>query len=583
MEEAGSKKQEARSRKMKTRAVEVALLVLGLGAFLALSLYQITLPGLHYDEAVEVVPAMQLLLGQPVITHRWSGIHLGGHLFPIMVMDYIGAVNTYLILPFFALLGINVFAIRLMPILVGVLTLLLTYRLGRELYNSRVGVVAVLLLAVQPSFVFWSRQGIFVTNITAPIALACVFYAVRWWRGGSGRNLYAAAFLAGLGLYAKFLFLWIIGALVAALVVLNANRWWQALRLRSGQALRRRSLAPFPFHLTWRRVLAAGLCFLLGIAPLILFNVQTQGTIITLTSNAQSSYYNTDNLNLPLNLKVRLERFRAVLEGSHHLWYLGWNFNDRYWPWVFVAALMITVLVMVIRARDEWRRALFPWIVIGCVIVASTVTVSDLWFTHFAILMPWPALAVAMALDLLARRGGLDGLHLGRSVPTWRDNRLAQKLGLGLALIVLVAALLIGTDLRVDRAYHRELARSGGAGAHSATIYDLAAYLEGESIARPVIMDWGIDAPLRILTHGRVQPVEIFGYEWKAGEDFRRRVAEALQNPDNVYIFHSPQDTVFQRREAFEAEVTAEGKTIVEEKVLRDRSTIPIFVLLRAK
>ncbi|MDY7041601.1 MAG: glycosyltransferase family 39 protein, partial [Chloroflexota bacterium] len=455
----------------KPRAVEVALLLMGLGAFLALTLYQITLPGLHYDEAVEVLPAMQLLLGQPVVTHRGSGIHLGGRVFPIMVMDYIGALNAYLTLPFFALLGINVFAIRLMPVLVGVLTLLLTYRLGRELYNPRVGVVAALLLAVQPSFVFWSRQGIFVTNITVPIALACVLYGARWWRGGSTRSLYAAAFLCGLGLYAKFLFLWIVGALVVALVVLNADRWWQALR--------QRNLSPFPWQMTWRQALLAGLCVLLGMAPLILFNLQTQGTILTLTGNATSSYYDNDNLNLPLNLKVRIQRFRAVLEGSHHLWYLGGNFNDRYWPWAFVGALVVTVLVVVLRARDEWRQAFFPWLVIGCVIVASTVTISALWFTHFAILMPWPALAVALGLDLLARRGGLDGLHLGRLVPAWRDSRLARKLSLGLALVALVVALLVGTDLRVNRAYHRELTRSGGAGAHSAAVYKLAAYLEG--------------------------------------------------------------------------------------------------------
>jgi hypothetical protein len=560
---------------IKTRAVEVALLLLGLGAFLLLTLYQISLPGLHYDEAVEVLPAMQLLLGQPVITHRDAGIHLGGRLFPIMVMDYIGALNTYLTLPFFALLGINVLAIRLMPILVGVLTLLLTYRLGRELYNPRVGVVAALLLAVQPSFVFWSRQGIFVTNVTAPIALACVLYAVRWWRGEPARNLYAAAFLCGLGLYAKFLFLWITGALVVALVVLNADRWWRTLRWRS--------LAPFHFHLTWRQAVLAGLCLLLGMAPLILFNIQTQGTILTLTGNITSSYYESDNLNLPLNLQVRVQRFRAVLEGSHHLWYLGGNFNDRYWPWALIGAIVITVLVVVLRARDECRRAFFPFVIIGIVIVASTVTISALWFTHFAILMPWPALAVAITLDLLARRGGLDGLHLGRLASSWRDNRPAQKLSLGLALIVLVVGLLVGNDLRVDRAYHRELTRSGGAGAHSAAIYKLAAYMEKEGIVQPVILDWGIDAQLRILTQGKVQPVEIFGYEWEAGEDFRRRLAEALQNPDNVYVFHSSQETVFQRREAFEAEVAAEGKTVVEEKIIRDQSTIPIFVLVRVE
>ena len=39
-------------------------------SYAILSLYQIDLPGLHYDEAFEAVPALQLLLGQPVTAFR---------------------------------------------------------------------------------------------------------------------------------------------------------------------------------------------------------------------------------------------------------------------------------------------------------------------------------------------------------------------------------------------------------------------------------------------------------------------------------------------------------------------------------
>ncbi len=91
--------------------------------YLALSLYQINLPGLHYDEAFEAVPALQLLRGQPVPAFRNSGLLINGQLFPWMTQDYIGAVNTYLAIPFIAALGPTPAALRVMSILVGLATL----------------------------------------------------------------------------------------------------------------------------------------------------------------------------------------------------------------------------------------------------------------------------------------------------------------------------------------------------------------------------------------------------------------------------------------------------------------------------
>ena len=41
-----------------------------LSLYAGLSFYQIDLPGLHYDEAFEAVPALQILLGQPVVAFR---------------------------------------------------------------------------------------------------------------------------------------------------------------------------------------------------------------------------------------------------------------------------------------------------------------------------------------------------------------------------------------------------------------------------------------------------------------------------------------------------------------------------------
>src|SRR5437763_1392890 len=78
-------------------AVSVACIV-----FLALCLYQLDLPGLYPDEAFDVVPSMQILLGHPVDVQRGAGIHIFGTDFPLMSSsDYQGVTSTYLVLPFF--------------------------------------------------------------------------------------------------------------------------------------------------------------------------------------------------------------------------------------------------------------------------------------------------------------------------------------------------------------------------------------------------------------------------------------------------------------------------------------------------
>ena len=61
---------------------------LALGLFLPLSLYQLELPGLYYDEALDAVPAMQLVLGQKLDLVRNAGLSIGGYVLPLMSMDY---------------------------------------------------------------------------------------------------------------------------------------------------------------------------------------------------------------------------------------------------------------------------------------------------------------------------------------------------------------------------------------------------------------------------------------------------------------------------------------------------------------
>ncbi len=500
---------------------ERILLVVALALFMGLTTYQLTLPGLHYDEAFEAVPAMQLLLHQPVTTFRGNGLLLAGRLFPLMTQDYIGAINTYASIPFFLLLGITPFSLRAMAVAIGLLTLWLTHRLARELYGPGVAGLASLLLAVNPTFVFWSRQGVFVTSVTATIGVGAALAWLRWWRTGARRYAIAGAFLFGLGLYAKLLFLWLIVALGLAATLLNLDRWRRIGKELAG------------WWVGW-----PVLAFLLGVAPLIVYNLQTGGTFSSVGGNLTTSYYGTNNLAFLPNLLERIKQFGAVLAGSH-FWYLGETYANWLSVGLFLAALGSTLWLTIGSDPAAVRRALFPFLVIGGVILASCATVSALWVTHFAILTPWPPLAVAAAAGLILRRSRL---------------RLA---GRGVSVTVALVALTVGAswagDLITDVRYHQAMATSGGLGAHSDAIEDLARWLAAdERRGMPVAaMDWGIAAPVAFLTRGEVTPVEAFGYGWETDADFAARLNRFIHDPRSIYLWRAPDEIIFDRSADF--------------------------------
>jgi hypothetical protein len=141
-----------------------------------------------------------------------------------------------------------------------------------------------------------------------------------------------------------------------------------------------------------------------------------------------------------------------------------------------------------------------------------------------------------------------------------------------------------GGDLWTTARYHAVLSKSGGYGGHSDAIYGLSDYLIRYEPAAPLALDWGLDAPVRFLTKGRVNPIEVFGYESLEAPDpgFEGRVAPFLDDPRTVYVAHTPDATVFKGRvEALAALAKARGLDMVEEKFIFGRNGQPPFVVYR--
>lgn len=603
------------------RKVRIGWLVASVGLFLFLAAFQLGLPGLHYDEAKEAgINAMELLHGTPVTAFRDATVTVFGHNLPLMVQDYIGALNVYLALPFLAATGIGVPNLRLLPLTLAVLGLLALERSVSEWLAlgerravpvapvSPAALACLTLLAAAPSFVFWQRQGIFVTNATFPLSFACIWLALRWFRLGQGRALILAALCGGLAVYAKLLAAWVVmplGTISAA--------WWlwhRGLNLRrtvggegrripladpsQGRLARMRQLRPMvvPF--------ATAFAFALPLVPLILFNLKTGGTLTIITQNLGSSYYGVDNAAIWSNASVRWQQLLQTLRGDH-LWYLGAIERNAFAPWL---ALLLPAVAL---SRPAGRRVVGPpLLLLVAAFAASLFTVSDLFVTHYALLHPLVIAVTGVALHELwrsaapiectetngARRPdvtGGEGRVKSRILAPERLRALASRYRMKLPIVRLSAlqfilAILVCAsvllDLRATAAYHGALTRSGGLVDHSDASYHLAYDLRHGSMGAPIVLDWGMEAPVRFLSEGRVRPVEVFGYGSLSEPDgaFIQRIEPFLQNVDNVYLLRAPGNELFRgRREAFEGVVKDWGGRLEREKVYVQQDGTPLY------
>jgi len=591
------------------RSSPEGVIFIPLALYLALALPQLNLPGLHNDEAAEAgLQAMQILSSQPIAAFRDAGIDIGGRIFPLMVQDYIGALNVYFALPFFAAIGPGVIALRLYTVLVGGVTIVLTFGFVAEAASKRAAFIAAMLLAASPSFVFWQRQGVFVASLTATFTVAALWAGAAWAKRGGWKWAALLGLLCGAGLYAKLLFVWVIGGAVAAVAIINlpavirdslrSRPHLRSLSLRergdlaqSPSPLRgeERSLTLFPRTATAPDLIAFTLALLLALTPLFVYNIQTGGTFLSVGANLTTSYYGVNNLNFAENLRARIDHFRAVVAGRDHLWYLGGSFGNGMWePALNLSAIVILGRWLFRRQRSRLPLAILLLLIFG--IAQSSFTVSGLFPTHFAIFTPlWP-IVVALACETIFDPFyepifiHLTGPNLSNIFGSWNFGILGF-LNMGMVVLAVGVASLFASDVFVTARYHVVLSQSGGLGPHSDAVYRLADWLkENAPEGAPVVaMDWGFAPQVKMLTGGGIVPQEVFGYTWEPDEGFADRLNPALDTPGTLFIFHFPQETIFPRREQFDALVKERGWQVEQWVIISRRDGAPMFEIVRVE
>lgn len=487
---------------------------------LALQLCFLAKPGIEEDEALFVAPFLRG--ASSLYEWRWGALHV-----PVMSMDYLGALKSWIYWPVFGLWHPGVWSMRLPACLLSVVTLLLFIDLARRVAGRRVALAAGVILATDAVFIL-----INVFDMTVCLLLlATVAFLWLLQRGQLG----AAFFVAGLALWYKAIFLFPLAAMLLGFAVAytsQVRRW-----------------------LTWRNLAVAAVGIGVGCAPLIAFNLARRGATFQASQDLPGVAVGEKLVMLQHTLDGRaFEHYmfrstpdeKIALAGSSMAdVVVGWYRESHFGPG---SALLPLLLLSLLALPFLKRSSLFPALVVSWV-AAGAAYAAMLFFRdagagphHTVLLDPAPPFIVAASVAALAER--------------WRSGRSA-------ALLVLCVAV-AGSNLWLLSRYWQAARANGFSVYWTDGVENLANVLRAQSL--PVAsLEWG--------THNGVQI--------EAG-DTLHFVADTSPRENVLYVTHCEGYVLDQKRAAlFDQGRAAAGLHQTANRVVADRQGHLVYCLFQ--
>jgi len=477
-------------------------------------------PGIQEDEALFVAP---FLRGAAALYEwRWGGLHI-----PVMSMDYLGALKSWVYWPVFSVWHPGVWSMRVPVALLSVVTLLLFADVARRVAGRRVALAAALILATDAVFVLVN-----VFDMTVCLLLLATVAFLRLLQ----RQYLGAAFLvAGLALWYKAIFLFPLVAMLLAFAVAypTAVRRW----------------------LTLRNLAVAAVCLALGAAPLIAFNLARHGATFQASQDLPGVPAGEKLVMLQHTLDGRafehymirstLDEKIAVSGSSMADVVVGWYRESHLGPGSGLAPLLALALLALpfLRRSSLFPALVFSWVAAGAAYGAMLVFRDAGAGPHHTVLLdPAPQFIVAASVAALAER--------------WRGGRSA--------VLILLCALVGGSNLwLLERYWHA--ARANGFSVYwTDGVKNLAEVLRAQKL--PVAsLEWGTRNGVQI----------------EAGDtvDF---VADTSPRENVLYVTHCEGYVIDPVRAArFEQTAAAAGLHETANRVVADRKGHLVYCLFQ--
>ncbi|NQT75666.1 MAG: glycosyltransferase family 39 protein [Candidatus Omnitrophica bacterium] len=543
---------------------EVVTLLLFVSVYLVLELSQIKLPGLYCDEAHDAVGTLQIM--KHVSSGYLQSIQFFGRYFPLVRGTYHGAVGSYFILPFFLLFGVNIVSLRLMPIFIGILTLVFTYLFSKRFFSQKVAYLTILLLVISPNFILGTKLGNDNGSIMQMMSMASLFCLLMWYRKKKNILFYTGMFFLGLGIATRIWFFWFIVALFLASLIYIKD---------INEMIRKNKLNYFNLFL------AGIFAFCLGAFLIICFNFKHNFiTLRYILSHAGQSVEGVSNLDYFNNLLIRIQDLVVLLKEQWFAWVIvGSKGNElRYisrndlclWAFNLCLIWLVFSILFIRKKRDiKQRKILFLLLLVSFIFLQSPITLRAFGGSHLFILFPLLQLVIGLAL--------VDMVNF------FKGSKLL------VAVISSILLVLIITDLNVIIKEYSRHKETGGGPSYSDSINQLARWLKEKEIAVPLAMDWGLCHNLIVLTDGKVRP-RTFRYIEESGiiepeltlvrNEFIKDLKKEIEDRDRLFlIFRAPEISNRDRHDDVLKITKETNRDYIEEKRFYSRNGQLIYLV----
>lgn len=430
---------------------------------------------------------------------------------PLMLMNYLGTLKSWIYRPLFRWFGTGVRVTRIPVLLAGAASVWLFYLLLRRVAGERAAIIGCSLLAADATYLLTSCFDWGPVALQHLLLVGGLLSLVRFWQERRESALAAGFFLFGLACWDKALAVWSLSGFgVAALIILprQIQEVW-----------------------TTRRVGIAVLAFALGALPLIVYNVDSRlGTFHGTAKYDDSEVYkkvfimgmtfkgsglfgwmpaedrDTPHPHVPQGWLESASAKLASLAGNPHEGLLLYAFG---------AALLLTPL-----ARGPDLRAicfaLITMAIAWCQMLFTATAGGGLH--HTILLWPLPQMVIGVSFAAASRR-------LGRA---------------GIPVLAVVLVVVIGSNVAVINQYFTQMVRNGGDQNWTDAIYPLSDYMKSIAAPSVVCVDWGILDSLRLLNRGKLplRALDLAGPE--PSPDTRRDLTDLIAQSGNVFLAHTP-------------------------------------------
>jgi 4-amino-4-deoxy-L-arabinose transferase-like glycosyltransferase len=460
---------------------------------------------------------------------------------PLMLMTYVGTLKAYLAKFIFLWADPSAANIRLLPVLLGAVTVAVFFMAVRRLLGERAAWLATLLLATDTTFIITTRYDWGPVALQHLLLVAGVAALVRFVQQGELWALAAGFFCFGLGLWDKALFIWSLAALGVAMLV---TAWPTVRRL-----------------VTWRHAAVALVAFGLGAYPLLRYNISRQWA----TFRGNTVWSTAD-------LPGKVNGLRRALDGSALFGWLAREAEPGERP---PAGRAEAASIALSRQLGEPQRGLFLWLFL-LMLPAS----FFFWRTPVArvLLFCWIAFAITWILMLFNRDTGASVHHVVLLWP-WPQVIAAVvcsrwgRAGMGLVMVVALSG------VAVTNQYYSQLIRYGGGHGWSDAVSGLAQHSALRQAGQVYALDWGMIESLHLLQRGTVK----LGYlDQPAIQQAAAAVEGLIHRPDVVFVRYTPgNEFIAGVPEALDGFAAARGARHFVLATVPDSNGRPIFEIFR--